>query len=107
MIYLIQIQLDAIATDGWGDTPVGNPAPGNTYEFTWQVKTGGSYQTITNNPSIGVYSFTILNLIAQGKSVLYISYPPNSTGLDVRCRIKGINGNTGAFCEKITQPISI
>jgi len=100
-------KLDAIATDGWGDTPVGNPAPGNTYEFIWQVKTGGSYQTITNNPSIGVYSFTILNLIAQGKSVLYISYPPNSTGLDVRCRIKGINGNTGAFCEKITQPISI
>jgi hypothetical protein len=99
-------KFEATATGGWGDTPVGNPSPGNTYEFIWEVSTGGPYQQIQNNQTIGSYTFTILNLISQGKSVLDVGYS-NNTGLDVRCRIKGINGNTGAFCERLTQTLTI
>jgi hypothetical protein len=98
-------QFEATATGGWGDTPVGNPSPGNTYEFIWEVSTGGPYQQIQNNQNIGNYTFTILNLISQGKSILDVGYSNNS-GLDVRCRIKGINGNTGAFCERLTQTLT-
>lgn len=100
-------EFEATATGGWGDTPVGNPSAGNTYEFIWEVNTGtGGYQQIQNNTTIGGYTFNILNLISQGKSALDISYG-NNTGLDVRCRIKDINGNTGAFCERLTQTITI
>ena len=100
-------RFQASATGGWGDTPVGNPAQGNTYDFTWEVNTGvGGYQQIQNNTTIGGYTFAIINLPAQGQSSLEVTYNVNN-GLDVRCRIKAINGNTGAFCERLTQTITI
>ena len=100
-------RFQASATGGWGDTPAGTPIQGNSYEFTWEVNTGvGGYQQIQNNTTIGGYTFNIFNLTAQGQSSLEATYNVNN-GLDVRCRIKGINGNTGAFCERLTQTITI
>jgi hypothetical protein len=109
----------ATATGGWGDTPVGNPSPGNTYDFEWEIIgtiNGNSITPINTSSSTNIQipnqfgqniNVTIINLNNFSDLTLNWATFTGTANLDIRCRIRGINGNTGAFCERWTPSQNI